>query len=267
MSLRESFAALFQSIILKTTKVPESPSTVWKKVARPQQAWSHEQAGSLHKELCKTRQDIWQQKHPQPECTQDASPHSKSNSGRMHLGKKKNKKQNKKQNNTPKEPQQPHALTLRLPQPHRACQTMAHSQQWLPLCWEEKQRRVMSLQPSLLLPPDPKASLSFPHPKARPLTIPSFHQAFGSDSHLPLIHLFLEEISFHYLPGSSALWGITGGEWKIHVQVSNWHFCFFFCRGRKAKEKDVNGADSRVSGYLLPVIKIKSLTLLLSSVP
>lgn len=35
MSLRESFAALFQSIILKTTKVPESPSMVWKKVARP----------------------------------------------------------------------------------------------------------------------------------------------------------------------------------------------------------------------------------------
>jgi len=42
-------------------------------------------------------------------------------------------------------------------------------------------------------------------------------------------------------------------------------FVSFFWK-KESKEKDVNGADSRVSGYLPLVIKIKALLLLLSSV-
>lgn len=74
---------------------------------------------------------------------------------------------------------------------------------------------------TLQLPPaypsSPQSISVLPSPQRQALENACISPGFQLRQSSPPVHLFFEEISFHYLPGSSALWGITGGQWKIHV--------------------------------------------------
>lgn len=210
MSLRAAFAGLLQSNILKTTEVPESPSMATRSQQVWSQTWGSEHSGQVPKELCKTGKDIWQPKHAQPGCIWGTLPHTKSFRGRLAV-----RKEEKQQNQNTAELHNP-CWVCPNPSGHLTIPKSEHllSERGTPgLEWKAEKCDEPSAPP--VIPPDPRAALSFPHLRVRPLAMPSSHFWFRQSS--SLIHLFFEEISFHYFPGSWALWGITGGQWKIHV--------------------------------------------------
>lgn len=210
MSLRAAFVGLLQSSILKTTEIPESPSMARRSQQVWPQTWGFEHSEHLHEELCKAGKDIWQPKHPQSGCIWGTLLYTKRFSGRLCVRREENQQN---QNTT---------------ELHNPCWGCPNPSGHPTISWSEHllaERGIPGLEgkveicdePSAppVIPPDPRAALSFPHLRVRPLTMPSSH--FWSRQSSSLIHLFFEEISFHYFPGSWALWGITGGQWKIHV--------------------------------------------------